>query len=358
MRLPQIVDADGKQRVDREKAVAMIRYAIDNGVNYLDSSYVYHNGESEEVIGMALRDGYRKRVHIATKVPPRILGDRDEMKRIIETQLTRLGTDYIDCYLIHHIDKGNWERVLELRMIEMFEQFKAEGLIGAICFSYHGQLPTFREIVNAYPWAMCQVQHNFLDEKREVTLEGIRLAHEKGMAFVVMEPLRGGGLASAPSEVQALYDAFPTKRNPVEWAFRFVYDIPEVSCILSGVTTMDQLKEDIEIFAEAHPNSMTDDERLLLQNAKAVYDRKTKVGCTGCEYCMPCPNKVPISRIFGIYNRAYMFDQLDAAKRDYERTSQRSGSALQCVECGICQSHCPQGISIIEELKKAHEALK
>ena len=358
MRLPQKAEADGTTHLDHEESIRMIRYAIDNGVNYLDTSYVYNNGESEQVIGEALRDGYRQKVHIATKVPPRILKSGDDMRGILETSMQRLGVDYIDAYLCHHLDDKHWEQAKEYRMMERMEQFKSEGMIGAVCFSYHGQFNTFKEIVNAYDWAMCQVQHNFLDGDTEVTDEGLSLAHEKGMAVVVMEPLRGGSLVNTTPEVKGLYETYPVKRSPVEWAFRYVYNYPQVSCVLSGVTTMEQLVEDIAIFQNAYPNVMTLEDKKLLRDVKAAYKSRIKVGCTGCEYCMPCPNKVPIPRIFSLYNKVYMFDALESAKLDYVHTKARSGAdAMMCVECGACESNCPQQINIIEELKNAHGVL-
>ncbi len=357
MRLPQITKEDGTTHINHEESIKMIRYAIDNGVNYLDSSYVYNAGESELVIGEALQDGYRKKVHIGTKVPPRILKSKDEMRPILETQLKRLGTDYIDAYLVHHLDVEHWEQAKLLRMLEEMEKFKAEGLIGAICFSYHGQYDCFREIVNAYDWAMCQVQHNFLDGDKEVTDEGLSLAHDKGMAVVVMEPLRGGRLANATPEVKALYETYPDKRSAAEWAFRYVYNYPQVSCVLSGVTTMEQLVEDIAIFQNAYPNVMTPPEKKLIRDVKASYQSRIRVGCTGCDYCMPCPNNVPIPSIFAAYNKASMFDDLAAGKRDYARASARFGGAELCIECGLCESQCPQQLHIMDELKNAQKAL-
>ncbi len=358
MRLPQKTEADGTTHIDHEESIRMIRYAIDNGVNYLDTSCVYNNGESEQVIGEALQDGYRKKVHIATKVPPRILKQsNDEMREILEGSMKRLGVDFIDAYLIHHLDKVQWQRAKQLNVLDMMEKFKSEGLIGSVCFSYHGQLPTFRDIVNSYDWAMCQVQHNFLDGDREVTDEGINLAYEKGMAFVVMEPLRGGRLVNATPEVKALYETFPIKRSAAEWAFRYVYNYPQISCILSGVSTMEQLVENIAIFQNAYPNVMTPEEKKLIQDVKASYEKRIRVGCTGCEYCLPCPNNVPIPSIFSAYNKVYMFDDLAAGKRDYARASARHGGADRCIECGVCESHCPQSLNIIEELKNAHKML-
>ncbi len=353
MRLPQITEPDGQTHIDHDESIKMIRYAIDNGVNYLDTSCVYNNGESEQVIGEALRDGYRKRVRIATKIPPRILKSTDEMRPILEAQLTRLGTDFIDSYLVHHLDKIQWEHAKEMNMLDKMDQFKSEDLIGCVCFSYHGQFPTFREIIDSYDWAMCQAQHNFLDGDKEVTDEGIQLAHDKGLAFVVMEPLRGGRLVNIPPEVKNLYDTFPVKRSAAEWAFGYVYNYPQVSCILSGVSTMEQLVENIQIFQNAYPSVMTDEEKTLIQKVKTIYQNKVKVGCTGCEYCLPCPNDVSIAGIFSAYNKAFVFDDLAAAKRDYKRIQDRNKGADRCVECGICESHCPQSINIIEELKDA-----
>jgi len=360
MRLPRMEDKDGNVVVDREKAYEMIRYAADNGVTYFDTAFGYHRGQSEAVLGEALEGARRDKVKIVTKQPFAEMKDTDTIRRNLENTLKKLRTDHLDVYLIHNIQSPAWPEIKRREILNEYEKFKQEGLIRAIGFSYHGQLETFREILAYYPWAMCQVQQNLLDRDKEVTEEGIRLAGEKGCALVIMEPLRGGGLASAPGDVQKVYDSYPVKRSPAEWAFRYMIDKPQVSCILSGVTTMEQLKDNLRIFsqADAVPGCLSDVERALLLLAKAAYESRVTIPCTGCEYCLPCPQGVQIPQVFKNYNAGEMFGDYNNPRRSYMFLTRRGGDASACVGCGACEKKCPQHISIIESLKVAHEKLK
>ena len=362
MRLPRRQREDGSMEIDREKAIEMIRYAADHGVNYFDTAYGYHRQMSESLVGEALDGGYRQRVHIATKQPFSVMkNDKGEMRRNLENTLKKLRTDYIDVYLIHGISYDrDWAGIKKLGVIEAYEQFKSEGLIRNIAFSYHGDFDHFKEIIDYYPdWAMCQIQHNLLDTDREVTAEGIRYAGSKDIAVVIMEPLRGGGLASTPDDVKRLYDKFPVRRTPVEWAFRHVYDFPEVSTILSGCTTLEQLKDNIRIFSgeEVKANVMTDAEHELLAKVKAAYESHVTIPCTGCEYCLPCPQGVAIPALFGLYNQGMMFEAFDAPRRSYMFPRNQGHDVSHCVRCGACEKKCPQYIPIIKQLQLVHEKL-
>lgn len=360
MRLPRRQNEDGSMEIDKEKAIELIQYAADHGVNYFDTAYGYHREQSESLVGEALDGGYRERVHIATKQPFSVMKTKDNMRRNLENTLKKLRTDYIDMYLIHNIQTADWEAIKEMGVIEEFEKFKSEGLIRGIAFSYHGGFDTFKEVLDYYPnWDMCQVQQNLLDYDKEVTEKGIRYAGEKGVALVIMEPLRGGGLASVPASVQKLYDEFPVQRSSVEWAFRYLYDYPEVSTILSGVTTMEQLKDNIRIFSEpdALPNVMTAEEKQLLRDVKAAYESIVTIPCTECEYCVPCPANVGIPRIFKSYNTGMMFGNFDNPQRSYMFLRNAGADASHCIECGACETKCPQHIEIMKQLKVAHEKL-
>jgi predicted aldo/keto reductase-like oxidoreductase len=233
-------------------------------------------------------------------------------------------------------------------------------MIKAIGFSYHGKFPAFSDVLNHYDWGMCQIQQNMLDADEEATEEAIHMSGKKGNALVIMEPLRGGGLASAPTSVQAIYDSYPVRRAPAEWAFRHLLNYPEVSCILSGMSNMDQLKENIEIFSkpDAVPNCLSDEEKAILKKAKETYEAFATIPCTGCEYCMPCPKGVGIPGIFSDYNAGNMFGNFDQPKRSYMFTSRGGHGADNCVECGACEKKCPQHIGIISQLKTAHESLQ
>ena len=360
MRLPRRERENGSVEIDKEKAIEMIRYAADHGVNYFDTAYSYHSQMSESVVGEALEGGYRTRVHIATKQPFSVMKTRDGIRRNLENTLKKLRTDYIDLYLIHNIQTKDWPEIKKMGVIEEYEKFKSEGLIRGIGFSYHGGLPTFKEVLDFYPdWSMCQVQQNLLDYDREVTEEGVRYAGKKGLALVIMEPLRGGGLASAPPDIMKLYDDFPIKRTPAQWGFRYVYDHPEVSCILSGVTTLEQLKDNIATFSlpDVKPNNMSAEEKQLLIEVKNAYESRVTIPCTGCEYCIPCPQGVAIPNIFKYYNMGMMFDAFDNPRRSYMMSRNSNRDASRCVACGACEKKCPQHIEIIEQLKVAHAKL-
>lgn len=358
MRLPRKQDSDGGE-VDREKAYELIRYAAASGINYFDTAMTYHSETSEEVLGEAL-DGIRKTVHVATKQPVRRMLDVATLRKNLEDQLTKLRTDYLDLYLFHGVSSSGWKKVVESGYIDEFARLKEEGLIRGVAFSFHGDYENFEQFFNAYDWDMCQIQQNLMDVDKEVTEKAIHLVGRKGAALVIMEPLRGGGLAAAPKEVEALYQSFSTKRTPVEWAFRHLYNYPEISCILSGMTTMEQLKENIRLFSsqDAVPNSMSAQEKELIQNVRLAYEQRKGMPCTGCEYCMPCPAGVSIPRIFSLYNNGVMFEQYDASRRRYFFLSQTNNTAENCVECGNCVAHCPQYIDIPEQLKVADEILK
>lgn len=358
MRLPRRTNPDGSVEVDREKAYEIIRYAADHGVNYFDTAFTYHNQTSESVVGEAL-EGRRDRVKIVTKQPFSVMKTQADIRKNLESTLKKLRTDHIDVYLIHNIQAPLWEEIKRRDVIGEYEKFRQEGLIGAIAFSYHGAYPTFKEILEYYPWAMCQVQQNLLDRDKEVTEEGIQLAGKQGTALVIMEPLRGGGLASAPKDVQAVYDSYPGGRSPAEWAFRYVADYPQVSCILSGMTTLEQLKDNIRIFSQEDmkPGCLTQEEREILTRAKAAYESRITIPCTGCEYCVPCPKGVDIPGIFQRFNDGMRFENFDNPRRTYMFLRRDGKDASQCVACGACQKKCPQHIEIIEQLKTAREKL-
>jgi predicted aldo/keto reductase-like oxidoreductase len=365
MRLPRIVTGD-QAEVDREKAYEMIRYAADHGVNYFDTAYGYHSKTSEEVLGEALAEGGRReKVKIATKQPFQVMTTQADIRRNLEATLKKLRTDYIDVYLIHNINQGTWEDIKKRKVIEEYEKFRAEGLIRGIAFSYHGEYPTWKEVIDFYDWDMCQIQQNLLDVEREATERAIHEAGKKGCAMVIMEPLRGGNLATPPAPVQAVYDEYKPQgtkvpRSGVEWAFRHVLNYPEVSTILSGVTTLEQLKDNIEIFSkpDAVPNCLSDEEKKIIVRVREKYNSLKSIPCTGCEYCLPCPQGVHIPGVFGKYNEASMFGTFEPARRNYMFQTRSNQDASHCIECRACEKKCPQHIEIVKELKVAHEKLK
>ncbi|MDL2258237.1 aldo/keto reductase [Eubacteriales bacterium OttesenSCG-928-K08] len=358
MRLPRVFDGKGGASVDVEQAVELIRYAAQNGVNYFDTAFTYHGGQSEQVLGEALV-GLRENVRVVTKQPIAVMKTNSDIRRNLESTLKKLRTDYLDVYLVHNIMASSWQQIKDRRIYDEFVKLKEEGLIRSIGFSYHGAFPTFENVINEYPWDMCQVQQNIMDVDKETTDAAIRLAGEKKMALVIMEPLRGGGLVNPPPAVQAVYDEAQTKRTALEWAFRHLVDYPQVSCILSGMTTLEQLKQNIALFSKEDmlANNLNPSEREMIKKVKATYEQINSIPCTGCEYCLPCPNGVAIPDIFKRYNESVMFDYFDQPGRAYMLIKRGNADATQCVECGACEKQCPQRIAIMEQLKKAHEKL-
>ncbi|NLN42350.1 MAG: aldo/keto reductase [Clostridiales bacterium] len=361
MRLPLEVQPDGTTdptKIDEQEAIKMIRYAIDNGVNYLDTAYPYHGGNSELLLAKALKDGYREKVKIATKLPVWLAETYEDFEKLLDEQLAKLEVDYIDFYLLHALSKDRWDKIKKLGVLDFLDKAVASGKIKYPGFSFHDELPVFKEIIDSYDWKMCQIQLNILDQDYQAGVEGMRYAGSKGIPVVIMEPLRGGRLAhNVPEDVKALWDQAEIKRSPVEWAFRWLYNFPEVTVILSGVSTMEQLKDNIEIFSKAAPNSMDEKELELVRQVKELYDSKIKVGCTGCNYCVPCPSGVEIPRVFSLYNDYSIFGGAEEFKKRYKELMDEGKDASNCVECGQCESECPQHISIIDKLKEAHQVL-
>lgn len=361
MRLPLLLQPDGStdpSKIDEVEAIKMIRYGIDNGVNYIDTAYGYHGGNSEIVTGKALKDGYREKVKLATKLPVWLANSYEDFGKLLDEQLAKLQVDYIDFYLLHALNKNSWEKVKDMGVLEFLDKAVEAGKIKHPGFSFHDELPVFKSIIDSYDWKMCQIQLNFLDENYQAGVEGLRYAGSKNIPVVIMEPLRGGRLArNIPEDILKVWNSYHIKRSPVEWAFRWLYNFPEVTVILSGVSTMEQLKENIEIFKNAAPNSMTEEELELVAQVKAIYESRTKVDCTACNYCMPCPSGVDIPRIFSLYNTASMFNEYAEQSKHYERLIEENKDASNCVECSQCEGACPQNIAIIDMLKEAHEAL-
>ena len=357
MRLP-FKDGDGNKGVDREEAHELIRYAAANGINYFDTAMGYHGGESEAILGEALDGGLREKVWITTK-QPYMHKTHDEIRQNLESTLKKLRTSYIDMYFMHRIFPGNWEPIQETGHYELFERFKAEGLIRHIGFSYHGNYENFSEVVARYPWELCMVQHNLLDIDNEVTTAGIAKAAEHGVPLAVMEPLRGGGLAYAPGPVKDKYDSYPVKRTPAEWAFRYLADKPEISVVVSGMSSMEQLKENLAIFSkpDMKPNSLSQQEKDIIEKARKGYESIISIPCTECNYCMPCDSGVPIPLAFSLYNDANRFGHDNQPRRAYWFSKNAGRDATNCTGCGECIPKCPQLIDIPAELKIAHKKL-
>jgi predicted aldo/keto reductase-like oxidoreductase len=358
MRFP-VLDGRG-DRVDIPRATEMLHYAIDHGVNYIDTAYPYHGGTSESLVGQALAGGYRDKVLLATKLPCWMVNSREDMDRILATQLERLQTDHVDCYMLHGLDAASWAKMEQLGALEFLEAAKADGRIRYAGFSFHDDLAAFTPIVDAYRWDFCQIQYNYMDVDFQAGAAGLAYAADRGMAVIIMEPLKGGRLATTPPvSIQALWDTAPSKRRPVEWALRFVWDDRRVSLLLSGMSDMEQVKENVELASQGYPGALSRPEVALIEQVREAYRTRTAVDCTGCRYCMPCPEGIDIPLVFRSFNDAGLFDALEMERENYgfEVRFGHSAPASACAECGQCEEACPQKIAIIEEMANASQAL-
>jgi hypothetical protein len=345
MRLP-IIGKD-TSKIDTEPAIEMIRYAIDNGVNYLDTAYVYHRGMSEVLVGKALKDDYREKIRIATKMPVRLVEKRENLDEYFNTHLERLQTDYIDFYLLHGMRKARWSQVKEFDILEWAEEKLDEGEIKHLGFSFHDELSLFKEIVDAHDWTFCQIQLNYMDTEYQAGLAGLRYASDKGLAVVVMEPIKGGKLAvTPPREVQEIWDRSKINRTPAEWALQWVWNLPEVSVVLSGMSEMRHVEENVVYADRSGPGTLKAHELALYDEVREAYNKLGFVGCTACQYCMPCLEGVDIPTILGHYNEYYMSGGSQEAKRNYWQNISLENHSSNCIACGKCEEKCPQRLPI------------
>ncbi len=349
--------------VDEERAIKQIRLAIDLGVNYVDSAPPYHNGESEKILGKALLDGYRDKVKIATKLTPFMLQKPEDMEKMLNTQLQKLQTDHIDYYLLHGLEAEFWKKLQGFGVLKFLAKAKTDGKIVNMGFSFHGSLPTFKEIIAANDWVMCQIQYNYLDEKLQAGTEGLKYAASQKLAVMVMEPLRGGSLADKlPRQSKQIFAAADAQRSPAEWGLRWVWNHPEVTLVLSGMNEESQVLENIKTAETALPNSMTPQELAVVNKSADAYRKLLKVTCTGCQYCMPCINGVNIPRNFQAYNELYLSGDEQQTRSMYAMflmgglTGTRADAEL-CKNCKQCLERCPQHINIPEMLKEVAKEL-
>lgn len=361
MRLP--VKAD--YSIDEERAIRQLRSAIDNGVNYVDTAWPYHMGASEPFVGRALAGGYREKVRLATKLPSWLIEKREDMDKYLNAQLEKLKTDHIDYYLVHALVGDLWDAVERLGVKDFLDTAKADGRIRNAGFSFHGAAEDFSRIVDAYDWDFCQIQYNFLDGKNQAGTAGLEYAAKKGLGVIVMEPLRGGNLTkNVPPAVKAIWDESPVKRTPAEWALRWIWNRPEVTVVLSGMNEEAHIDENLRIAGVALPHSLTAAELQLVGRVETKYRELMKVGCTGCQYCMPCPSGVNIPMCFEEYNNLYMVENPEMEKFMYAaRLGGAAGIgepafASLCVQCGQCTEQCPQHIAIPEVLESVVQELE
>ena len=350
MRLP--LQDDGT--IDEAQAVGMIRKAIDSGVNYIDTAYMYHDGKSELVTAKALKDGYREKVLLADKMPIWLARDEESMKKIFYKQLEKLETDCIDMYLVHNVNKGGWKRCKKLNLMAFLDEMKSQGRIKHIGFSFHDTLDFFKEVIDEYPWEFCQIQLNYMDKKHQAGVEGLKYAASKGLGVIIMEPLKGGRLTDRiPPSIRKHLDDFDVRRSPAEWAFKWLAAMPEVTTMLSGMSTMEQLDANLEIFSDENISTLTDSERALIDKVSDEYNRLIPYSCTGCQYCMPCPQKLEIQKVIGYYNDWNVYEHNPSTKMEYMNWLGKHAS--DCVGCGACEEKCPQSLPVIEVMKASAE---
>ena len=340
---------------DEGEAITMVRYAIDHGVNYIDTAYIYPG--SEAIVGKALRGGYRERVVLVTKLPLANCFKHEDMEKYLDDALSRLQTDHADIYLLHNISTANQERVERLGALTFLGEMVKKGKILHQGFSMHNSFENFKKVIDSYDWELCQVQYNILDEQNQCGgTAALQYAAAKGIPVTVMEPLKGGTLLrDASAKVAELIENYPEKRSLQEWCFRWLYSKPEVSVILSGTSTLAQLKDNLRIFEDARPNVMSEEDEKLIAAIRATYAAATNVGCTDCKYCMPCPRNIQIPAMFAAYNMYLNGDK--SGKESYDKLESCSRGASQCVRCGICAKHCPQGLPIPDLMARIKKAM-
>ena len=360
MRLPQKKGRPGDGKIDEERAQKQILYAIDNGINYFDTAMTYHMGASELFLGSIFTDGYRDKIKLATKLPPFHVNKPEDMEQLLNAQLKKLNTDHIDYYLIHALDRNSWDKMKSFGVLELLEKAKKDQRIINTGFSFHGDRETFKEVIDAYDWEICQIQYNYLDEQNQAGRRGLKYAVSKDIGVIIMEPLRGGNIArKIPPEVERIWDQAENKSTPAEWALRWIWNHPEVSVVLSGMNEEAHIEENIRVANEAYPESLNENELQLITSVRKKYNELMKVGCTGCHYCMPCPSGVNIPICFETYNNAHMFGNKRGPKMQYlvflAGVLGEPAIASLCQKCGECEEACPQNLPIQDHLEQVVE---
>ena len=347
MRLPVLDNDNGK--VNIPEATRMLHYAIEHGVNYIDTAYTYHEGKGEQAVAKAL-EGYRSKVYLATKLPVWNVEKHEDMERLLDEQLQRLNTDVIDFYLVHSLNRNYWKKLVDLDLFDFLHRVKEKGKVQHLGFSFHDDYDQFVTIVDSFPWEFCQIQYNYLDENFQAGTKGLKYAHRKGLGVAIMEPLRGGTLVKGLiPEAKELIESVPGL-NPAELALKWVWSHPEVAVVLSGMSEMANVVDNVR-YSENSETELLPEEKEIIGQIQKLYRQRAKVNCTACKYCMPCPSGVDIPQCLEYYNQALMHDDVKRARFWYNRI----GKASNCIECGNCETGCPQNIKIIDTLKKVRE---
>ena len=360
MRLPTKDNKPMSGEINEEESVRLIRSAIDRGVNYVDTAYPYHNGNSEIVTGKALTGGYRAKVRLATKSPLWFVASPGDFDKFLNEQLKKLQTDHIDFYLLHGLDKERWDNtVLKLGLLKKAEAAVKDGRIGHLGFSFHDKQESFKPIVDGYDrWDFCQIQYNYMDIENQAGTGGLKYAASKGLAVIVMEPLLGGRLANPPAEVRRIFDEYGTKRSPAQWALQWVWSQPEVTSLLSGMNRLGQLDENLQAAETLSTLPLSPDDMKLIERVRSEFLKRAAIPCTKCGYCLPCPQGVSIPEVIELYNNGIIYNDMSASRFIYGRFFPEAERASACVQCGQCEQKCPQKIEVSKLMPVIHEKLK
>ena len=359
MRLPLTGPGVPSSQIDEPLAISMIRRAIDGGVNYVDTAYGYHDGRSEVVAGLALKNGYRDKVKIATKSPVWMIKEPADFDKLLDEQRKRLGVDHIDFYLLHALGADRWRNtILPCNVLEKAEAARRDGRIGHIGFSFHDDFKAFTEILTGYDkWEFCQLQYNYMDTENQAGVAGLKMAAEKGLAIVVMEPLLGGKLAAPPAAIRSIMNDLPSLKSPADLALQWIWDQDEVSTVLSGMSTPEQVEGNLESAARSRVGSIGAAERALIEKVQAAYNARIVVPCTSCGYCMPCPSGVDIPGNFRIFNYAHLHEDVDGARNHFSWGMKKEARPENCAACHDCEDKCPQKIAISDWMPKLDAVL-
>ncbi|MDO5018026.1 MAG: aldo/keto reductase [Lagierella massiliensis] len=356
MRFPVHDGDNGK--IKREESSKLLLDAISRGVNYIDTAYPYHEETSEKFVGDFLHENnLRDKVQLATKLPCWMVEKTEDFETLLKRQLKNLKTDHIDFYLLHSLDLKRFKKIVSLGVFDFCDEIKKKGIVKHIGFSFHDEYSAFEEMIKSYNWDFCQIQLNYLDIDYQAGLKGYELATSLNIPVIVMEPLKGGRLSSPPSEVKELNAEFEGL-SPSQVAIKFPLSLENVMTVLSGMNSHTQVEENVQMASEVSPNSLSEKEKSFYEKARQIYKKRERIGCTACEYCMPCTVEINIPKVFGLWNNAYLYNEEEKSKLQYKKYLEDGVSPVECIECGKCEDICPQNLQIIKGLRDAHEYLK